>query len=251
MARNSSVGIFATHAIALRAHGLAVLPTNGKVPLIKHWSRWSRPPSIKVVERFVRQFPDANIAIQPGPSGVLVADVNSVDQVNEVQCLLGRTPLHIATSRGRHLYYRHVSDFCSLPGNLRKLGLNVDLKCGNSIVIAPPSKHQSGTTYEHLDCDWRELQQLPEPKVDRLHELLDEPAPSTLREPKERCIEGERGLGLNRLLCRQAAFCETFDELVDVARTINDDFLPPLRDAEVMKRAKNVWKDVQSAISCA
>jgi hypothetical protein len=41
---NLQGGIFAAHALQLRAHGLAVLPADGKVPLIKGWQKWRWPP---------------------------------------------------------------------------------------------------------------------------------------------------------------------------------------------------------------
>jgi hypothetical protein len=51
---------------------------------------------------------------------------------------------------------------------------------------------------------------------------------------------------LNRLLCRHAAFAGSLDELLDVARTINMDCIPPLDDAEVLKRTKAVRKDAEA-----
>ena len=235
--------IFASHALQLRAHGLAVLPADGKVPLIKNWNKWRHLPSPKTVSQLARQFPEANVAILPGPSGLFVADVDAADQAAEVEELLGRTPLHVLSDRGEHLYYRHTDACNNLPGNLAALGLKVDLKAGNSIVIAPPSLHQSGAVYRHDGCDWRALERLPEPNVDRLRALLWKPA---REQTSERYTEGQRGLGLNRLLCRHAGFVASFDELLDVARTINDDFLPPLGDAEVIKRARQAWEDTQA-----
>jgi hypothetical protein len=142
-------GIFANHALQLRAHGLAVLPTDGKVPLIKNWNKWRHLPSPTTVGQLARQFPRANVAILPGPSGLFVADVDAADQAAEVEELLGRTPLHVLSDRGTHLYYRNVKGCTDLPVNLRSIGLDVDLKAGNGIVIAPPSRHQSGAVYRH------------------------------------------------------------------------------------------------------
>jgi hypothetical protein len=56
--------------------------------------------------------------------------------------------------------------------------------------------------------------------------------------------DGSRGLDLNDRLCRHAWACDTFDELLDVARTIiNVRYPVPLDDAEVVKRAQAVWND--------
>lgn len=236
--RDATRGIFAVHAPGLRARGLVVVPCDGKSPLIKNWNKWTGPPREAVLERFARQFPDANIGVLPGPSRVFVADVDTADQASEVERLLGNTPLHIATSRGRHLYYRDVKGCSGLPGNLRSIGLMVDLKTGHSIVIAPPSRHESGTIYRHVKGGWDALKSLPAPNLDRvLRRLGDEK-----RTP--RFTEGFRAVGLNNLLCRHAAFCDTFDELLDKARTINDEFEPALGDTEVVKTAKSVHQAV-------
>jgi len=193
--------IFATHAQLLRAQGLAVLPTNGKVPLIAGWRKWRGLPSAETIDRFARQFPDANIAILPGPSRLFIADVDLAGQTSETEDLFGRTPLHVATSRGRHLYYRRVEGCDALPPNLATIGLKVDLKTGNSIVIVPPSRHQSGAIYRHEDCDWNALCELPPPNLDRLRSALEKrPAADDRYVASQRYVEGQRGLALNRLL---------------------------------------------------
>ena len=59
--------------------------------------------------------------------------------------------------------------------------------------------------------------------------------------------EGERGLGLNNKLCAEVWAVESFEELLDVARTINEDFcIPPVSDIEVIRRARQVWDDAQA-----
>ena len=249
MAQHSDENIFASHASSLGAYGLAVLPAKGKAPLVKNWTKWKLPPTRRTLDTWARQYPDANIAIVPAPSGLFVVDVDTVDQVDEVETLFGKTPLHVGTNRGRHLYYRMPPALSGLPSNLSKLGLKVDLKSGNSIVIAPPSKHESGAVYRHLDAGWDALEFIPQPNLECLRCILQTIKSELKSEQatlKTRYVEGERGIGLNKLLCREAAFCETFDELLDVAQTLNANFYPPLSDAEVIKRARQVWKAVEN-----
>jgi hypothetical protein len=236
-------GIFATHALQMLAHHLAVLPTAGKKPLIKGWHHWRWLPSVKTVSQMAQQFPTANVAILPGLSKICVADVDAADQVAEVEKLLGTTPLHVKSNRGVHLYYLHVEGYRDLPGNLKRIGLNVDLKVGNSIVIAPPSQHESGAIYRHDKCTWEALRDLPPPNLQQLRRLLTGEA--SAQHGSERHEEGQRGIGLNKILCRHAAYAETFDELLDVARTTNANFLPPLSDAEVVKRTRQAWQDAR------
>ena len=216
--------VFSRHALQLRAHGLAVLPTNipDKKPLIKGWRRWRWPPSEKTVVQMAQRFPYANVAILPGPSGLWIADVDSADHVKEVEKLLGQTPLRVLTSRGQHLYYRAPQNCSGLPENLRAFGLEVDLKAGNSVVIVPPSRHHNGCFYRHEDCDWGALERLPEPNFARLRGLLSKKNDDRLTYTG-RVPEGWRGLTLNDLLCRDAAYVESFEELLDVGRTLNED----------------------------
>jgi hypothetical protein len=59
--------------------------------------------------------------------------------------------------------------------------------------------------------------------------------------------ETSRGLGLNDLLCKHASFVDSLDELLDVARTINQDYPTPIEDDdEVVKRTQAVWEDLQA-----
>ena len=55
-------------------------------------------------------------------------------------------------------------------------------------------------------------------------------------------IEGERNDKLFRHCLGQAQYCDTFDDLLDVARTFNDDCLPPDSEPTVVKTATSAWK---------
>jgi hypothetical protein len=244
---------FANHALALRCAGYAVLPVSapdadhdGKSPLVKHWARWQGPPSLKAVENWTRKFPTANVGIVPGASAVVVADIDALDQVDEAIQALGDTPLQVATSRGRHLYYRAPDR--PLPGTLQALGLTGEVKAGRSIIVAPPSLHRSGATYTLLGCHWIRPQDLPLAKLNWLDRV---PA----REVQTREVHQRAGRGhsrrhvLNDNLCSQVAFCDTLDELLDVARTRNAEGYPtchehePMTDTRVIKVATEVWRD--------
>ena len=57
--------------------------------------------------------------------------------------------------------------------------------------------------------------------------------------------DGRRNGTLWEHCMRAAHNCDDFDALLDVARTRNADFLPPLTDSEVVKTAKSAWDYTQ------
>jgi Bifunctional DNA primase/polymerase, N-terminal len=242
--------IFANHARQMQKHGLAVLPVGrDKIPCVSGFAKWSRPPTEATIAKWIEQYPADNIAIIPGLSNVLVADVDDLGDVPLLEDLLGPSPVRVSTGRGTHLYYRDPRQ--RLPTNLRMFGLNADLKTGNSIVVAPPSIHQSGRRYTlHGEASWADLADLPVPDLNALHSFIerDKPPFAAGRDGRE-MRDGSRRQWLNDQLCRHVSFCETFRDLLDVARTENQGLaergLVPLEDDVVIQRAEKVWADAE------
>ena len=247
--KNCGLQVFGRHAEHMAGIGLAVVPLgHDRKPLVAGFNKWSHRPSKHVIAGWARKHPDANIGLLPGLSGVWVADVDDADQVNDVEDLLGPTPLHVMTNRGEHLYYAKPCE--RVPGTLRNQGLNVDLKAGHSVVIAPPSIHESGHRYHHKDADWSALGDLPRPNIERLRQFLKRESERAPANNSREMRDGSRKQWLNDLLCKHVVFCDTFNELLDKARTENSE-LPnwghePLDDATVIDRAKKVWDDLQA-----
>jgi hypothetical protein len=242
--------IFAEHARQMRKHGLAVLPVGrDKIPSVSGFAKWSRPPTEATIAKWIKQYPADNVAIVPGLSNVLVADVDDLDDVPLLEDLLGPTPVRVSTGRGAHLYYRDPRQ--RLPTNLRTFGLNADLKTGNSIVVAPPSIHQNGRRYAlHGGASWADLADLPVLDLDALRSLIERDRPPCITGSDGREMrDGSRRQWLNDRLCRHVSFCETFQELLDAAITENQGLaergLMPLEDDVVIQRAEKVWADAQ------
>jgi hypothetical protein len=98
--------------------------------------------------------------------------------------------------------------------------------------VAPASRYSDGSgSYQWEGEGLDGLGNLPEFPFERL--------------PSRRLRDGSRKQGLNDYLCSQAAYCDTFDELLDVARTWNDDLPDPLADSTVVQRARKAWKDYE------
>ena len=217
-----------------------------------------------------------------GGDSIIVIDSDDMEAAEEVERRFGRTPGMVKTRRGRHAIYRDGGAALGNLSSLKKFGLNADLKHGRSIVVAPPSIHPvSGTAYAWEGCDPGVIRDLPELDARALQDLIDKspgpifrpshpgqasprpnlvpnvtptaPAPGSPGHayvPREGLgvgmRDGSRGLGLNDLLCKHASFVDSRDELLDVARTINQDYPMPLEDDEVVKRTLAVWKDRQA-----
>ncbi|MEO1472486.1 MAG: bifunctional DNA primase/polymerase [Pseudomonadota bacterium] len=240
---DDGVAIFGAAAAGMADLGLAVIPVGAdKRPRIGGFNHWKAGPGPETLERWSERFPNDNIGVLAGLSGLLVADVDEADQVEEVSDLLGPTPLQVRTSRGAHLYYRAPDG--RPPASLRALGLKADLISGSKYVVAPPSRHSSGARYEFVDADWSALRDLPEPRTERLEAML---ADSRRENAGEGMRQGSRGLHLNDRLCARVGECKSSDELLQCAHELNQQFpeagLEPLDDAEVVKRAASVWLD--------
>ena len=163
--------VFASSAMPMSRAGLAVLPIGpNRLPSVSGFNRWKRPPGERTIAGWIDIYPDNNIAILPGLSGVVVVDCDDADQDDEVEELFGATPIRVVSRRGRHRYYKAAQ--IPLPGNLREYGLDVDIKAGSSLVIAPPSRHESGHIYR-LEGDWLDLKHLPPISVDNLQSRLN------------------------------------------------------------------------------
>jgi hypothetical protein len=109
-------------------------------------------------------------------------------------------------------------------------------------VVVPPSIRPSGPhagkAYSFIQGSWVDLRRLRPIKPEALKAAL--PAPLAL--PLEAVSEGRRGDSLFLACLDQAPHCGTFEDLLDVARTINDDYEPSLLDAEVVKAVRSTWR---------
>jgi hypothetical protein len=120
----------------LTIHGL-VDASNDPTQINKWWDRW----------------PNANIGINTGKSGLVILDVDprnggneSLEKLISIHSREFLSPVEVKTGGdGKHYYYAAKENKNqSLPGSL---GAGLDLIGGNKYVIAPPSIHKSGNAY--------------------------------------------------------------------------------------------------------
>ena len=169
-----------------------------------------------------------------GRNGITVLDIDTANDNILADSLdrHGRTPLIARTGSGKfRAYYKH-------NGERRKIrpwrGLAIDLFGTGGFAVAPPSQVAKGE-YCFIQGSLDDLDRLP------VLRNID------LARPVQ---EGERNNKLWRHCMKAAHHVESFDELLDVARTYNDDCLPPMEDSEVITaacfglhraRAKPLW----------
>lgn len=175
---------FVRPALAYASHGWHVFPLQprGKVPLIPGGFHQATTDVAQVREWWTR-WPMANIGLHPGPSGVLVIDVDGPEgeQVARALDLFATPTLTAITGRGdggRHLMY-HRPPLARI-GNA-PLGPHLDVRCDVGYIVLAPSIHPSGTRYRWF-AGPREIGALPPAALARLEDVnrpaLVPPAPA-------------------------------------------------------------------------
>lgn len=137
--------------------------------------------SLGDVEAWWKAFPRANVGIRTGAeSGLVVVDIDGKAGAETLRALIDRhgrfEALWVRTgSGGWHAYLAHPG--VAVPNSNRRLGAGLDLRGDGGYVVAPPSRHVSGETYQ-----WLRARRDPPPMPDWLVELTRPPARSQAQE---------------------------------------------------------------------
>lgn len=141
-------------ALSYHGQGLSVIPLRpgAKIPPLGfRWKEWTRVTTTKAqIERWFADSGDSNIAIRCGEvsSNLVVLDVDP--RADGDKSILGKQIPPTATVQtgggGWHYYFRSAQQV-----KCRKVGPGLDLKGDGGYVVAPPSRHPSGGTYEWID----------------------------------------------------------------------------------------------------
>jgi hypothetical protein len=257
--------VFASKAPPMHRAGFAVLPAHGKEPIRKGYRNWCQAPGAGTVARWADKDPDADIVYVPGlsrvksgGSGIVVVDADDELACERVIETFRDTPGKVRTRRGRHFQYRDAGlDFRKLS-SLKAFGINADVKHGNSIVVAPWSRHQKDRRFIYAwdGCDETVIRDLPPFNGQALQRLIDNSRPAqveglmaqsgTQMGPALR--DGSRKLGLNDRLVAIVWSCSSESELLEKAFKINNEIgrsdpRGPRTVDQVMAVARAVWRD--------
>lgn len=236
-------------AMSLRRMGLAVIPLDGKKPLISGFNKWTSAPALDAVANWFDRYPDANVGIIPGlsrtpttPYGLIITDSDDMAAVLEVRRIFGETPIGVGTRRGQHGWHRSGPYDLGPVGALRKYGLNVDIKHGqrgSGICVVPPSRHpdQPDFVYSWMNGPPVDLAGLPEFNVDALRRLIGSqvyratPNASAAASAELATMQnktnllgfrhGSRRLGLNDYLFGRVAALGDYESCLRMARAWN------------------------------
>ena len=204
--------------------GIATFPvTAAKRPAVRGYLKTGLNGSQALVAKFPNA-PGLGFACS-SRNGVVVLDVDIKDErvLTDALDRHGQTPLIARTASGKfHAYYQH-------SGERRRIrpwpGRQIDLLGTGGMAVVPPSKLARGD-YRFIEGSLDNIRSLPA--------LRNLELPST-------ATRGARNNQLWRHCMRNAHHVDNFDDLLDVARTFNDDCLPPMEDREVMATAQSAW----------
>lgn len=114
--------------------------------------------------------PGANVGIATGAiSGLVVVDIDYIKGATSHDLILPYDTFHtpeVKTGGGFHLYYKLPAGQI-IKNSASRLGKFIDVRGEGGYVIAPPSKHISGKSYEFLN-NAKQLLDFPQEWIDKL-----------------------------------------------------------------------------------
>ncbi len=149
-------------ALNYSERGFSVIPLGpkGKEPLIPWTDYQKRPATEEKIKSWWAEWPDANVGIITGAvSKIIAVDVDSVEGVDFLIGKLGENPglsgepnfqtVANKTGRGYHATYRHPG--FSVKNSAGKISVGIDIRGDGGYIVAPPSIHANGRTYQWLE----------------------------------------------------------------------------------------------------
>lgn len=123
----------------------------GKHPRgVKNWREQSTA-AVATIRQWWGKWPEANIGIDTGKSGLLVLDLDEYKDAYAGDLLLSerdeQAPTVLTGGGGQHLWYRLPPDK-QWGNSTGTLPAGIDIRGAGGFVVAPGSLHASGRTYE-------------------------------------------------------------------------------------------------------
>jgi hypothetical protein len=230
-------------------HGIVTFPvTVEKKPAIRNFLKMGPKASKDLTTSKQANAPAIGFATNQR-NGITVLDVDTTDEkvLADAVDRHGYTPLIARTGSGKfHAYYRHNGERRTIrPWS----GRPIDLLGRGGFVVAPPSRVTKGK-YCFIEGSLDDVSRLPTLRNLDLSEPTLISIPDVLRQKPTVITEGQRNTELWRHCMRAGHHVDSFDALLDVARTFNQDHCePPMEDSRVISTAKSVWGYTQRGLN--
>lgn len=210
---------------------------------------WQRITDPEHAAAYYDAHPDHNIGVIAGPSGLVIVDLDGPEATSR---FLGRVDarqlagaLAVDTARGTHLYFADPeAKYGPMVG--KDDDAKIDVRGGTSYVVAPPSIHASGHTYQWRgDVGTYAERGDPRPVPLTLRTYLDERKKQTERKAPladdQRIAEGSRHPTLVSLAGTMRARGMTAVEIAAALLAVNEArCTPPMDDRDVARIAQSV-----------
>lgn len=242
---------FLDAAIQYASKGMAVFPIKprDKEPITAHGVK-DATTNFNVIKKWWAKYPNANVGIACGliSGGLLVIDLDEKENgISGSDTLynwerengtLPETVRSITGKGGAHLLYRvdHTE------ANKVNLLEGVDIRSDNGYIVAPPSIHPNGRSYEwEYDPDEYEIADADE-NVLKLLAIGKKTKPDTFTAP-EQIPNGKRNDTIFKLACSLQSKGLADSSIYAACKAENDTKCnPPLDDEEVVKIVESALK---------
>lgn len=235
-----------TFARKYAQHGWQSFPCKpqDKTPLVK-WADMATTEDNMLVGWWDLN-PSANIAIACGKrSGIVVLDVDAAHGGHEslAELLveygsLPSTPVSKTGGGGEHIFFKHPG--IEIRNSAGKLGRGLDIRGDGGYVIAPPSIHPNGTSYEwEVRPSQVALADMPQWMI----ELLKENYPPATKEKTDNSdiVSGERNNYLTKIAGGMRRMGLSEDSMFAALVIHNREKCnPPLSEGEVFQIASSI-----------
>jgi len=241
---------FALHALEYYNLGFAVIPCDGKKPLVS-WKKYqTQKPSQATIYRWLRQFPSANIGIIAGKiSNLTIIDCDNLNlSIEELQKEFGESPFIVSTpSGGKHLYYSSNQEAKKINFDGRKIDLIAE---GAFIIAAYSFNKDKNGFYRVVKGRFDDLINLPPLKENIIDFGLKNELLISRKENQSQssCLsdflvnDGQRNDYLFNELKKVAKSLRSIEALEKRAFEINGfSFANQLSNQEIVDVVKSVW----------
>lgn len=245
------LSILDTALVYLR-QGIPAIPSDPKtkIPLVKWTDYQSRLPTKEETISMFSAHPKAMISLVCGQiSNLMVVDADSPEAVKLIEDAIPdsmETTIDVSPRGGRHYWWLANGKKWQTKASVLK---NIDIRANGGVIVAPPSRNDTGGQYRWLtglDFDKSRLQEMPESLCNLLAsaQVREKNANENNEELKKLwngTSEGGRNGSLTRLVGAWVKLELSKEECLFNANLWNQKNKPPLPESEIISVINSVF----------